>query len=227
MEGDRRVQVLVAVIAAVLLAFSYGVGYYVGKSSGIEEEKKICEVEKRQLIKTLSSMTPVSRPEPVEEKVVGAPAQSSPVKSLPETLQKSDKQVKSSETESAPEKRVTPEGQKAAAKPESKVPVVQQVVKSEKASPKKPSLVKSAQTVSAEKREKTVYYLQVGVFRSKANAVKLAQELMKKGFQAKTLFERGYAKVVVGNFDSLHQAKVVQRELRSAGFNSILRWRKE
>ncbi len=224
MEGDRRVQILVAVIAAVLLTFAYGVGYYVGKSSGMEEEKKICEVEKRQLIKTLSSMTPVSRPEPVEEKIVGAPAQSSPVKNLPETLQKSDKKVKSSETESAPEKTVTSESQKTATKPESKVPVVQQAVKSEKVSPEKPSLVKSTQTVSEEKR---VYYLQIGVFKSKANAVKLAQELMRKGFQAKTLFERGYAKVIVGYFNSSHQAKVIQKELRSAGFNSILRWRKE
>ncbi len=224
MEGERRVQVLIAAIAVVLLTFAYGVGYYVGKSSGIKEEKKICEVEKRQLIKTLSSMTPVSRPEPVEEKVVGAPAQS---KELLENPQKSDEKVKSSETESAPEKRVTPEDQKVAAKPESKVPVVQQAVKSEKASPEKPSLVKTTQTVSAEKKDKTVYYLQVGLFKNRENAIKLTQELLKKGFQAKTLFERGYAKVIVGYFDSPHQARVIQRELRSAGFNSILRWRKE
>ena len=225
MEGERRIQILIAVIAALLLTFAYGVGYYVGKSSGIEEEKRICEVEKRQLIKTLSRMTPVSRPEPVEEKVVGAPAQSTPVKNLPEIPQKSDEEVKSSEAETAPEKRVTPEGQKTAAKPESKVPVVQQAVKSEKTSP--PEEPSSPQAVSVERKEKTVYYLQVGLFKNRENAVKLTQELLRRGFQAKTLFEKGYAKVIVGYFDSPHQARVVQRELRSAGFNSILRWRKE
>ncbi len=231
MEGERRVQIIIAVIAAVLLAFAYGVGYYVGKGTGIEEEKKVCELQKRQLIKTLSRITPVSRPEPVEEKVVGAPSkENQPQKpeaktSLEKTsapVEKPSEQQPSEKGKTGSEKKV-PEEKVQAGKKEV-VTAVAEKVATEKKSEKK----KTVNEVSSVKKRapETRYYLQVGVFRNKVNAVKLAQKLNEKGFQTKTVFEKGYVKVIVGYFDSLHQARVVQKELHSAGFDSVLKWRK-
>jgi len=240
MEGERRVQIVIAVIAAVLLAFAYGVGYYVGKGTGIEEEKKICEVQKRQLIKTLSRITPVSRPEPVEEKVVGTPPQEEGKKpELPTATAVVSKKKEVKEGAVSEKKEVKP-GEKT--KPQ--VVVSKEAVKSqpqakvEKSTP--PVAVNSVQKTETvnnpakpegaqfrgENRSGKKYYLQLGIFKNKANAVKLAEELNRKGFQAKTVFGKRYVKVIVGYFDSLHQARVVQKELRSAGFDSVLKWRK-
>lgn len=235
MEGDRKIQIIIAIIAGVLLAFAYGVGYYVGKGTGIEEEKRICEIQKKQLIKTLSRITPVSRPQPVEEKVVGAPSEK-------ETPQKSVETAESETTKEA----TTPLNVTSPSQPQQRAEA-----QAEKATSKKPSVAEQSQISKpfpevtakaekkgeAEKRVKTVssvkrkessgkrYYLQVGIFRNKSNAIKLAQRLNEKGFQSKTVFGGKYVKVVVGYFDSLHQARVVQKELRSAGFDSVLKWR--
>lgn len=234
MEGDRKIQIIIAIIAGVLLAFAYGVGYYVGKGTGIEEEKRICEIQKKQLIKTLSRITPVSRPQPVEEKVVGAPSEK-------ETPQKSETAESETTKEATTPLNVTPPSQ----------PQQKAEAQAEKAASKKPSVAEQSQISKlfpevtakaekkgeAEKRVKTVssvkrkessgkrYYLQVGIFNNKSNAFKLAQRLNKKGFQTKTVFEKKNIKIIVGYFDSLHQARVVQKELRAAGFDSVLKWR--
>lgn len=228
MEGERRVQVIIAVITAVLLAFAYGVGYYVGKGSGIEEEKKVCEIQKRQLIKTLSRITPVSRPEPVEEKVVGQP----------ETSQKEASSEKGTETveqkatqQEVPKKEEVKPQEKSAETVENKqekktetVLATEKIVKESKL--KTQEVAKKMSQVKEKTSNTKKYYLQVGVFKNKANAIKLAKELNEKGFQSKTIFESRYVKVIVGYFDSLHQARVIQKELRSAGFDSVLKWRK-
>ncbi len=229
MEGERRVQIIVAVIAAFLLAFAYGVGYYVGKGAGIEEEKQICEVQKRQLIKTLSRITPVSRPEPVEEKVV-------------ENSQEENENLETNSSEQVQSENQQKEPRNAT---EIKAEISQEVateknvenntesesspVKFEEQKNKSVSQEilqkKEPQEKQAEVEEKK-FYLQVGVFREKTNALKLAQELSRKGFPAKTIFEKKYTRVIVGYFDSARQARIVQKELRSAGFDSVIKWRK-
>ena len=224
MEGERRVQIVLAVIAGVLLAFAYGVGYYVGKGVGVEEEKKICEVEKRNLIKTLSRIAPVSRPQPVEEKIVGGPAQTDEVK-VEETSNQTSEEVKEAKAEENRSEAVKENKQE------------EQLSLKAEEEERSTSELEGMKNVNSEpqgaldqttvKERRKVYYLQVGLFKNKENAVKLTQELLNKGFQAKTLFGKKYAKVIVGYFDSPQQAKVVQKELRSAGFNSILRWRRE
>ncbi len=242
MEGERRVQIIIAVIAAVLLAFAYGVGYYVGKGTGIEEEKKVCEIQKRQLIKTLSRITPVSRPEPVEEKVVGAP----PLKKEKKQEVSTSTAVASKENNGKAQKETVSENQKVKTEEKTQQEVVaskeavkkEQQVKTEKpvipvveskvqkTEPVKKTAVSESVVSKQERKPGKRYYLQVGIFRNKVNAVKLAQELNSKGFQSKTVFGKRYVKVIVGYYDSLHQARVVQRELRSAGFDSVLKWRK-
>jgi len=233
MEGDRRVQIIIAVVAAVLLAFAYGVGYYVGKGSGIEEEKKICEIQKRQLIKTLSRITPVSRPEPVEEKVVGTQPQTSQKevssKEVTKTLEQkvSQQEVPKKEVANPQEKTAEKEVKTVKNGQEEKADTVSVVKKGESVvKPKTQEVAEKTPQVKEKPSNGKKYYLQLGIFRNEANAVKLAEELNKKGFQSKTVFGKRYVKVIVGYFDSLHQARVVQKELRSAGFDSVLKWRR-
>ncbi|MEO2083203.1 MAG: SPOR domain-containing protein, partial [Desulfurobacteriaceae bacterium] len=74
---------------------------------------------------------------------------------------------------------------------------------------------------------KKVYYLQVGVFRNRSNAVRFASELKSKGFDAKTEFFDDKTRVVGGDFDSQKEALSVKRDLKRKGFDSILKWREE
>ena len=246
MEGERRVQIIIAVIAGTLLAFAYGVGYYVGKGAGIEEEKKVCEIQKKQIIKTLSRIAPVSRPEPIEEKVVGIPPRKEEKKQQEKETKASTSTAVASKGNNEAQEETVPVKQEVkieektqqevvasneAAKKEQQVKTEKPVIPVVESKVQETKLVKKAATSKSavskqERKPGKRYYLQVGIFRNKANAVKLAQELNSKGFQSKTVFGKRYVKVIVGYYDSLHQARVVQRELRSAGFDSVLKWRK-
>jgi cell division protein FtsN len=81
MEKDRKFLALISAAAVAIFIFSYAVGYFMGKQSGIEEERAKCEVEKKQIVKTLAKIAPVSRPQPeIEEKVIeGVPQESPPL----------------------------------------------------------------------------------------------------------------------------------------------------
>jgi cell division protein FtsN len=70
------------------------------------------------------------------------------------------------------------------------------------------------------------YYLQIGVFRSRANAIKLASQLEKKGFKTKTLFTNNYTVVIVGYFEHKNEALVARKLLKESGYDSILKRRK-
>ncbi len=224
MEGERRIQIIVAFVSAVLLVFSYGVGYYVGKGAGVEEERKICEVQKKQLIKTLSRITPVSRPEPVEEKVVVPPKNVQTSKPPAQKEQKKEKPEVTSTNATPVQKKVVKASKVAGeSKPEEKPVSVSKVEKVK--SPEVASPVKGKKEKAASPIHRRVYFLQVGVFKTKSNAVKLAQELNRKGFHSKTVFGKKYVKVIVGDFESLSQARAVQRKLRRMGFDSILKRR--
>jgi len=192
MERDRRVLALLGSSLVVIFAFSYAVGYYVGKQAGVREEKERCEIEKKQLMKTLAQITPVSRPQPqIEERVVGAP------------------QVEEAES-------ITPETQVATAEVKGA---------EEKESPKEEKPKEEKKEV--EKAAKEPYYLQVGVFKSRANAEKLVKALKAKGFNPQIVSTDGLVKVIVGYYPSLEAAASARRELKKAGYNSIIKRRKD
>jgi cell division protein FtsN len=231
MEKDRKFLLLISSTAVVIFAFSYAVGYFVGKQAGIKEERAKCEIEKKQIVKTLARITPVSRPQPeIEEKVVGGAPSFEEKEKVEEsslaTTQKSQQEKNSTSQESSQKEKTA-----SVELPEKRAKKVETVKATEpKAEEKTPSEKREPIKLSKESevKEKSgkVYYLQVGVFKSKANAVKLTQKLKEKGFDAKTELSKGYAKVVIGYFKSLQEAMAVRKELKDAGFDSIVRWRK-
>jgi len=62
MEGDRRLQVVLLLVAIVIFTLSYTVGYIVGKDVGFKKAKEQFEAEKQRLLKTLAELSPISRP---------------------------------------------------------------------------------------------------------------------------------------------------------------------
>ncbi|WP_456342612.1 SPOR domain-containing protein [Thermovibrio sp.] len=213
MERDRRLMAVVSAAVVVIFAFSYAVGYFVGKQAGIKEERTKCEMEKKQIVKTLARIAPVSRPQPqIEEKVIGQP-QAQETKPVSSNSQSSSQEVNSPAVSSAPEKEENPfkEFVKAAKKEEQVPQPKEEEVKEE---------------LSKKSESGKLYFLQLGVFKNKANAVKLANELKAKGFDAKTEFFKGYARVVVGYFKSWQEAEAVRKELLNLGYKAIIRWRK-
>ncbi len=234
MEKDKRLMAIVSAVVVVLFAFSYAVGYFVGKRSGIKEERAKCEMEKKQIVKTLARIAPVSRPQPqIEEEVVGGEPhpQTEEVKgqNRPEQTEEAatgENAIKESQEEKAPAPQ-TPSEATVEAKVEEKKgqensPSNPQPVKVVSKESSKPKRVAKKKTRKGEK----LYFLQVGVFKSKKNAVKLANKLKAKGFDAKTEFFRGYARVIVGYFKSWQEANAVRKELLNSGYKSLIRWRK-
>jgi cell division protein FtsN len=219
MERDRKVMGLLAGALIVIFAFSYAVGYYIGKQAGIKEEKERCEVEKKQLMKTLARITPVSRPQPqIEEKVVGAP-----------TLAELQKEEETKEEEKPavelPTQVATAEVKGEEEKPaEEKAEEVSK--REEKAAPTKAPQKEPSESKQETSKPKKLYFLQVGVFKSSANAQKLVNALKAKGFDAKILRSGNLVKVIVGDFNSWSSANAVKKELKKAGYDSIIRWRK-
>jgi len=71
------------------------------------------------------------------------------------------------------------------------------------------------------------FYLQVGVFRNATNASKLAEKLREGGYEATVVPTASgkYSKVIVGYFSSKEEALKVKEELKSEGYNSILKRR--
>ncbi|RKQ63988.1 cell division protein FtsN [Thermovibrio guaymasensis] len=215
MERDRKLVILVSLATVVIFVFSYAVGYFVGKQAGIKEERAKCELEKKQIVKTFARIAPVSRPQPqIEEKIV-APKEQEQVEEK-EKSEESEKVVKEEEPVATPSQ--TNQTEESVGEVE------------EKESSSKPqgtgTLKAESSTGTFEKAEK-LYYLQVGVFKNRANAVRLASELKSKGFNAKTEFLGDYARVIVGYFKSWQEANAVRKELLNSGYKSILKWRKD
>jgi cell division protein FtsN len=89
-----------------------------------------------------------------------------------------------------------------------------------------PKPVQPKPQVVEREEEEDRFYLQVGVFRNKINASRLAEKLREKGYEAKTVTHHGkYIKVIVGYFSSKEDALKVKEELKKDGYNSILRRR--
>ena len=229
MEGNRRLQIAFIVVSAALFGFAYGVGYYIGKGAGIEEEKKICEMEKKQIVKTLARITPVSRPEPVEETVKSE----IPQENNTEVSPKGENQVPTEETAEANETASKENNATNTTAPTQEKTEEKSVVKEETKPLEKNEKThqQPVQQVSQKKEEvkpkiEGKYYLQLGVFRNKENAFKLVNRLKEKGFDAKTVYGKRYVKVIVGYFETKKEAMKVKRELRSLGIDSILRRRR-
>jgi len=213
MEGDRRLQYILMAAAIVIFGFSYIVGYFVGKEAGFEEAKQKFNIEKQKLLKTIAALSPVSQPR-VEKKVYVV-----------------DKTVEE-RSENA-----TDDGTHKEAVQEEKASLEQKIQTGEKATEKKVTDKIQEQrkeevfAKQVERKETAFikegdYYLQVGVFRNRANAIKLASRLEEKGFKTKTLFTDKYTVVIVGYFEHKNEALVAKKLLRKFGYDSILKRRK-
>ncbi|GAB6077029.1 SPOR domain-containing protein [Desulfurobacterium crinifex] len=213
MEGDRRLQYILMAAAIVIFGFSYIVGYFVGKEAGFEEAKQKFNIEKQKLLKTIATLSPVSQPR-VENKVYVV-----------------DKTVEERS------ENVTDDGTRKEAVQEEKTSLEQKIQTGEKATEKKVTDKIQEQrkeevfAKQVERKETAFikegdYYLQLGVFRNRANAIKLASQLEEKGFKTKTLFADKYTVVIVGYFEHKNEALVAKKLLRKFGYDSILKRRK-
>lgn len=213
MEGDRKFQYILMAAAIVIFGFSYIVGYFVGKEAGFEEAKQKFNIEKQKLLKTIATLSPVSQPrvenkvyvvdktvEEGSENVTDDGTQKEAVKE-----EKTSLEQKTQTYEEIAERKVTGKAQKQ----EKEEVFARQIERKETA------LIKEGD-----------YYLQVGVFRNRANAIKLASQLKEKGFKTKTLFTNNYTTVIVGYFEHKNEALVAKKLLKESGYDSILKRRK-
>jgi cell division protein FtsN len=192
-QGKTLRWILMGVIA-ILLAGSYGIGFYVGQESGYQKEKEKCDKEKKKLLKIIAELSPVSRP------VV--PRQ---------TFQKQPEEKQEEKPEIQEPQKTEPEPQPEPQRPQPEEEVKQ--VKEEKVVEKKAE----KRPEEFEKVKAGKYYIQVGVFRNKANALKLSAKLNQMGFNTKTVVVRGFVKVIVGDFDSLESAQEAKERIESIG----------
>ncbi len=84
---DKRLTYIILGVALILMVAAYGVGFFVGKSSGIAYERRICEQEKLVLRRTLLRMRPTSRPQstPPQKKTTTAAQQPAKPQTQPQT----------------------------------------------------------------------------------------------------------------------------------------------
>ncbi|SMP06051.1 cell division protein FtsN [Desulfurobacterium pacificum] len=206
MENSKKLQMILMFVATLVMALAYMVGYFVGKEAGFKQASAKFEVEKKKLLKTLAELNPVSRP--IEERVVKETAKKPPV-SKKETKAKEKQQVK---TENA-------------TKPQNQTVKVEEEKKAEE---KTESTANSNTNIQekVKKYENGRYYVQVGIFRNKANALKLASKLNSKGFPTKTLITKHYVKVIVGYYETYKEAYQALKKLKAEGYQGIVKRRK-
>jgi cell division protein FtsN len=208
MEGDRKLQYILMAAAIVIFGFSYIVGYFVGKEAGFEEARQKFNIEKQRLLKTIATMTPVSQPR-VENK-----------------LYMVDKTVEEKS------ENITDDGTQKEAVQEEKTSLGQKTQTREEIAEKKEKQSKKEVPARQIERKENVlnregnYYLQIGAFKSRANAIKLASHLEEKGFKTKTLFTNNYTIIIVGYFEHKKEALIAKKLLKEFGYDSILRRRK-
>ncbi len=224
MEGERKLKIVLIVLATVVFALSYVVGYIVGKEAGFREAQKKFEVERQRLLKTLAQLNPVSRP--IENRV----------------LEEKSKSVEEVEKEKSSGESVSEEHGVNEEKGEVEEEEAQKVeeVKKEEEKDLSSSVVEKKKEIRSEQQnakneksggevqsvEEGNYYLQVGVFRNRANALKFAERLRDLGFKVKTVFKKNLTIVIVGYYETLQEAKAVKEELAKEKINSIIKRRK-
>jgi len=228
MEGGKKIQLIVAVVAVIALGFAYGVGYYVGTEAGVEKEKKICEAQKRQIIKTLSRIVPVSRPEPVEETVVQRPKeQNEKPQPREETTAKAEtqNQVAKKETNATTSATRTTKASLKSQVAEKEINATKTAQKETEEPKSKPEKQENKAPKAGKMKTEVAkgYYVQLGLFRNKENAFRLVRKLQAKGFKPKTEFSKSFVKVFIGYFADKNEALRVKRKLKNLGFESILR----
>lgn len=76
-------------------------------------------------------------------------------------------------------------------------------------------------TIQSEKRE-PAFRIQVGLFRNYDNALRLQQELSSMGYTVKIMEVNGYYAVVVGDFETIEQAKRIENVLREDGYETLI-----
>ncbi|WP_457568724.1 SPOR domain-containing protein [Desulfurobacterium sp.] len=203
MEGNRKLYYVLMAAAVVLLMISYAVGFVVGKNYGYNNARKEFEAEKQKLLKTIASLTPLSRPKP-EEKVVivnGKPPASSLVSSTNKTA--------GVEKKTAVENK-TKEKQTQVARPEKKPT---KTVKNEsKKEVRKPVVNKE-------------YYIQLGIFSKRENAERFAAKLKKTGVSVRISRWKNYYRVTAGNFTE-KEARQVLAKLKKLKISGIIRKRR-
>jgi cell division protein FtsN len=218
MEGDRRLQVILIAVATIIFALSYIIGYMIGKEAGFQEAKAKFEVEKQRLLRTLAEINPISRP--IEDKLVNESTETETDKTG-ETEETKVEEKETQEVEVASNTEESGEAKKQEKSDSSLLDSLSQPAEQET----KPQ--PESATSTSVGNEEGEFYLQVGVFRSIANASRLAKKLKEKGYEAKviTTGSRKYSKVIVGYFSSKQDALKVKEELKKDGYNSILKRR--
>ncbi|WP_456396437.1 SPOR domain-containing protein [Desulfurobacterium sp.] len=210
MEGNRKLYYVLMAAAVVLLMVSYGVGFMVGKNYGYNNAKKEFEVEKQKLMKTIASLTPLSRPRS-EEKVVVVNGNPPSQTNLNATSEKKAPQQSVNSTETKPEEKTSGEKKKQVqvSKVESK-PVV------------KPPAVKG---VKKNQKIKKDYFIQLGIFSKRANAEKLVKKLKKAGIPSHISKWKNYYRVTTGTFTE-KEAKQVLAKLKKMKLSGIIKKRR-
>ncbi|SNR89160.1 SPOR domain-containing protein [Desulfurobacterium atlanticum] len=178
MEGNKKLYYILMGAAVVLLTASYGVGFYVGRDTGYSEAKKEFEIEKKKLLKTIASLTPLSRPKPEEKVVV--------VNAKPEEKKSEEKKTQTEKEATTEVKTVKPETSE---KKQNSAEKQAEIAKKEEKQINKPSV--KTEKVSTKKN----YFIQVGIFRSEVNAKKLVKKLSQKGIPATVDRWKGYYRV--------------------------------
>lgn len=67
-----------------------------------------------------------------------------------------------------------------------------------------------------------VYHVQTGAFRNPTYANRLLNELLEQDFPAAIVESDGFFRVVVGNFDALEEAAMMEQRLKRAGYPTII-----
>jgi cell division protein FtsN len=202
MEKSGKQYYILLAGAVFIFVASYAVGFVIGKRAGMQEAEKRFAIEKQNLLKTIASLSPVSRPK-VEEKVVIVNASS---KSENETSNQTAEQTQKPSVKEEQAKRET-------------------IETAEKAEPKETQELQTTETKPKTEQQGN-YYIQVGVFRNKSNVAKLVNKLQSKGFNAKSIIlPGGKVKVIVGYF-SKDDVKKAYMEIKRIGINGIVKRRK-
>lgn len=77
-------------------------------------------------------------------------------------------------------------------------------------------------TSTLNENQKRLYKVQVGIFRLKANAERLKDELALEGFDSYISQEDGYYKVFSGVFEDIDNARTQEQRLREAGYATLI-----
>jgi cell division protein FtsN len=247
MDGDRKLQYVLMGAATVIFGFSYTVGYFVGKEAGFKEAKKKFEVEKQRLLKTIAALSPVSQPR-VENKIYvvdktekSSESETAEKEKLPEISSSGQKQLEdndknkkkpliaSSNSNNSVEDKEAKENGNSPEEISSTLFNGNDSIAEEKPKIDKESVEKlpKKEVEQLGKDVRNSFYLQVGVFKNRGNALKLRERLENHGFNAKVLDKGRFSVVIVGYFETKEKALEVKKNIKEKlKLDSIIRRRK-